>query len=177
MQVCFVISAGGCVPEIVPEHHHQGRTSLWLCVCWPHFACSKVSISPAVMGQKTVIFSVFSATMIQKWVCNCSSRMSVCGCLCVARIDGSVCPLCLDPVPTEDWQSGKHRSQCGNRNTAKLSIYPPHPTVFCTTCGGKIRLWPAPTSGASGKFRCSSQVGLCATNENGQKIKNNGKNR
>ena len=148
-----------------------------LCVCWPNFVCSKVSISPAVMVQKTLFVTGLYCKQWFGYKFEIRTKMSVCGCLCVSRIDGSVCPLCLDPVPSEDWQSGKHRSQCGNRNTAKLSIYPPHPSVLCTTCGGKIRLWPAPTSGASAKFRCSSEVGLCATNEHGQKIKNNGKNR
>ena len=38
--------------------------------------------------------------------------MSVCGCLCVSRIDGSsVCPLCLDTVPGEEWLNGKHRQK------------------------------------------------------------------
>ena len=89
------------------------------------------------------------------------------------RIDGSVCPLCQDPVSGEEW-SGGHRAQCGARNTAKLSTYPAH-ALPCPRCGGKLRLWPAP--GPASKFRCSAERGACLTNNTGSKIRNNGKNR
>lgn len=90
-------------------------------------------------------------------------------------------------VPGEDWLDGKHRWQCGQRNTAKLSTFPAHPSVQCdrllghthcivwpmiSRCDGKIRLWPP-----GHKFRCSSAPGLCVTAEHGVKIKNVGKNR
>ena len=90
------------------------------------------------------------------------------------RIDGSVCPLCGDPVAGEDW-SGEHRAQCGARNTAKLSTYPAHPATPCPRCRGKLRLWPLTRPLA--KFRCSAELGACVTSSTGSKIKSNGKNR
>ena len=115
----------------------------------------------------------------------------MCGCLCVSRqvaiiimmiiltlilrIDGSVCPLCQDPVSGEDWSGGGHRAQCGARNTAKLTTYPAHPDTPCPRCRGKLRLWPLTSPLA--KFRCSAELGACVTSSTGSKIKSNGRNR
>ena len=99
----------------------------------------------------------------------------MCGCLCSGSgLDE--CPLCEEQVSGEDWCDGKHRWQCGHRNTAKLSTFPAHPTVTCDLCDGKLRLWHAPGAGHH-KFRCNSSPGSCVTADHGVKIKNNGKNR
>jgi len=84
--------------------------------------------------------------------------MSLCGCLCGAGGDSYVCSLCLERVSGELWTSGEHRSQCASRNTAKLSTFPAHPSIVCTMCRGKVRVWPD----QGPKFVCSSPPGTCS---------------
>ena len=50
------------------------------------------------------------------------------------------------------------RSQCASHNTARLAVFPTHPTLSCTKCKDRLRLWPD----QGPEFVCDSPEGTCA---------------
>ena len=89
-----------------------------------------------------------------------------CGQLCVQPVPGEGARRCVGQWRAQvrsnsDTPRAEYvlrRSQCASRNTAKLSTFPPHLSLSCSKCKGRLRLWPD----QGPKFVCDSPAGSCA---------------
>jgi len=81
----------------------------------------------------------------------------VLGRLCGSQGESIVCYLCLDEIHHSVWNTGEHRKQCASRNTSQLTSYSVHPSLKCSKCSAKLKLWPAQGPG----FSCDSGLESC----------------
>lgn len=83
------------------------------------------------------------------------------------------CYLCFAKVTTELWKSGQHRMECSVRLNHKLQCMPRSRSIFCLSCGEKMRQWPW----KGPEFACDSGVSHICLSSGGHLISNTGGNR